>query len=182
MRYHIESVFAASFFLALALAFGGFQVSTPPPADAHEYSADRFESSIALEVVETLPLPLELTQAVHTQLNPHQLKDLLYGVGFRGEALRQAWGTAMKESTGKPMAHNNNPATGDNSYGLFQINMIGAMGPDRLKYYGLKSNEDLFDPLTNAKIAYDMSDGGKNWQPWHGIGNSTLKWMQEFPN
>jgi hypothetical protein len=115
------------------------------------------------------------------RLSAIQLKDLLHNVGFRGEALRQAWGTAMKESTGRPMAHNQNSKTGDNSYGLFQINMIGNLGPARLKQFNLEKNEDLFNPLTNAEIAYTMSNGGKNWSAWHGLTSSTLKWMKEFP-
>jgi hypothetical protein len=116
------------------------------------------------------------------RLSPQQLKDLLHSVGFRGQHLQQAWGTAMKESTGRPMAHNQNSSTGDNSYGLFQINMIGNLGPARLEQYSLSSYEDLFDPLTNAKIAFQMSDGGKNWSAWNGIGGKTQEWMKKFPN
>jgi hypothetical protein len=115
-------------------------------------------------------------------LEPLRLKYLLSSVGFEGDQLKQAWAVVMKESTGNPMAHNQNSRTGDNSYGLFQINMIGSMGPARLKEYGLNNNEELFDPLTNAKIAYIISEGGKNWSPWNGMTRSTLKWMQEFPN
>jgi hypothetical protein len=115
-------------------------------------------------------------------LEPLQLKHLLSSVGFEGNQLKQAWAVVMKESTGRPMAHNQNSKTGDNSYGLFQINMIGSMGPARLAQYGLSSNEDLFDPLTNARIAYTISEGGKNWSAWNGMTSSTLKWMQEFPN
>ena len=114
-------------------------------------------------------------------LEPQRLKYLLSSVGFDGDQLKQAWAVVMKESTGRPMAHNQNSNTGDNSYGLFQINMIGKLGPARLSYYGLSSNEDLFDPLTNARIAYIISEGGKNWSPWNGLTGSTLKWMQEFP-
>jgi len=115
-------------------------------------------------------------------LEPLQLKHLLSSVGFEGNQLKQAWAVVMKESTGRPMAHNQNSRTGDNSYGLFQINMIGRMGPARLEQYGLKNNEELFDPLTNARIAYIISEGGNNWSPWNGMTGSTLKWMQEFPN
>ena len=115
-------------------------------------------------------------------LQPLQLKHLLSSVGFEGDHLKQAWAVVMKESTGRPMAHNQNSRTGDNSYGLFQINMIGSMGPARLSQFGLSNNEELFDPLTNARIAYIISEGGKNWSPWNGMTRSTLEWMQEFPN
>jgi hypothetical protein len=115
-------------------------------------------------------------------LEPLQLKHLLSSVGFEGSQLKQAWAVVMKESTGRPMAHNQNSNTGDNSYGLFQINMIGSLGPARLEQYGLSNNEELFNPLTNARIAYTISEGGKNWSAWNGMTGSTLKWMQEFPN
>jgi hypothetical protein len=101
--------------------------------------------------------------------------------GFRGQDLVEAWGTAMKESTGRPFAHNKNSNTGDNSYGLFQINMIGSLGPARREQYKLKTNSDLFDPLTNAKIAYQMSNGGKDWSAWHGLTDRTKAFMAEFP-
>jgi hypothetical protein len=114
-------------------------------------------------------------------LEPMRLKYLLSSVGFEGDQLKQAWAVVMKESTGMPMAHNQNSRTGDNSYGLFQINMIGSLEAARLEEYGLNNKEELFDPLTNARIAYIISEGGKNWSPWNGLTGSTLKWMQEFP-
>jgi hypothetical protein len=44
--------------------------------------------------------------------------------------------------------------------------MTGEMGKERRAKYGLNRNQDLFDPLTNAKIAYHMSNGGRNWSHW----------------
>ncbi|MEW2498366.1 transglycosylase SLT domain-containing protein [Streptomyces nodosus] len=103
------------------------------------------------------------------------LMDILKKAGFKGEGLKMAYAIAMAESSGNARAHNGNAGTGDNSYGLFQINMLGGMGPERRKRYGLKSNDDLFDPLTNAKIAYAMSNGGKSWGPWSTYGNGMYK-------
>ena len=94
------------------------------------------------------------------------LMHILKQAGFRGRALQTAYAVAMAESGGRAGAFNGNAKTGDKSYGLFQINMLGDMGPARLKQYGLSSNDDLLDPLTNAKVAFRMSGGGKNWQPW----------------
>ena len=99
-------------------------------------------------------------------LNESELKDLLQAVGFEGKALRTAWAVAMKESNGRPLAHNKNANTGDNSYGIYQINMIGDLGPARREKFDLKTNADLFDPVTNAKIAYFMTAGGKDWSSW----------------
>ena len=65
---------------------------------------------------------------------------------------------AMGESGLKPGAHN--PRYPDDSYGLLQINMLDApgyqLGAERRAKYGLRSNEDLKDPLTNAKVALDI--------------------------
>jgi hypothetical protein len=93
-----------------------------------------------------------------------QLVNWLKQAGFQGEELRKAWAVAMRESNGRPGAFNGNAATGDKSYGLFQINMLGSMGASRMKQFGLSSEKDLLDPLVNAKAAYQMSRGG--WSPW----------------
>ena len=147
-------------------------------------SADRSEVQrfLALEKSAEKPsLNIKKIYSRNEQLSPKDLKALLYDVGFRGSNLKKAWGTAMKESTGRPMAHNKNSNTGDNSYGLFQINMIGSLGPARLKQFDLKENSDLFNPVRNAEIAFFMSDGGKNWSAWNGITERTQEWMKEFP-
>jgi hypothetical protein len=114
-------------------------------------------------------------------LGNKELKGILYYVGFRGERLKQAWAVAKKESTGRPRSHNNNTETGDNSYGLFQINMIDSLGPARRKQFNLKTNEDLFDPVINAEIAFFMSNKGKNWSSWQGMTDKTIYWMSKFP-
>lgn len=58
---------------------------------------------------------------------------------------------AIGESGGKPKEHNNNRETGDNSYGLWQINMIDTLGPERSKALGLKDYNELKDPNINAR-------------------------------
>lgn len=103
------------------------------------------------------------------------LMALLKKAGFKGQGLKMAYAIAMAESGGNAGAHNPDASTGDNSYGLFQINMLGAMGPERRRQYGLSSNDDLFDALTNAKIAYKMSNGGANWGPWSTYGSGAYK-------
>jgi Lysozyme like domain len=116
-----------------------------------------------------------------TSLSDSQLVAVLKAVGFKGKALKQAWAVAKKETHGNPLSYNHNVRTGDNSYGLFQINMIGNMGAERRQAYGLASNAQLFDPITNAQIAYQISKGGTNWSPWHGITQNTQQWIKMFP-
>lgn len=74
---------------------------------------------------------------------------------------------AMPESAGNPYAHNTKGR--DNSYGLWQINMLGGMGPERVRQFGLSSYNDLFDPVTNAKAALDLlrsKRGAKHWSTY----------------
>ena len=103
------------------------------------------------------------------------IDDALKAAGFSGQSLAIAKAIAMAESSGRPSAHNNNTATGDDSYGLFQINMLGNMGPARRKSFNLSSNEDLYDPATNARVAYAISNGGTNWGPWSTFKNGAYK-------
>lgn len=94
-----------------------------------------------------------------------QLKWVAMQAGFSSGAASVMAAIAMAESSGRPTAHNPNASTGDNSYGLWQINMIGNMGPERRRLFGIPSNEALFDPLTNAKAAFRIyqSQGLRAW-------------------
>jgi len=58
---------------------------------------------------------------------------------------------AMAESGGDTAAHN--PTPPDDSYGLWQINMYGSLGPSRRKSLGLSSNTTLYNPFANAVAA-----------------------------
>ena len=88
-----------------------------------------------------------------------QLYRWLYDAGFRGHNIREAWAIAMRESNGKPTQISNGV-----DHGLFQFNRPS---------WGGKSwwnTQMLLTPVYNAKIAYQLSDGGNNWQPW-GMGD-----------
>jgi cell wall-associated NlpC family hydrolase len=102
------------------------------------------------------------------------LVQVLQNAGFRGKGLQQAWAIAMRESGGNPQAFNGNTSTGDKSFGLFQINMLGGLGPARMQQYGLSNEKALFDPTVNARVAYQMSKGGKDFGAW-GIGPNAYK-------
>jgi len=110
-----------------------------------------------------------------------ELKELLSLVGFKGKDLVVAWAVAKKESNGRPLAFNGNHKTGDSSYGMFQINMIDTLGPDRRTKFDLNSNAELFNPVKNAEIAYYMTSGGDDWSSWKGITPKTRYWMNKFP-
>ena len=99
-----------------------------------------------------------------------------YDAAATASLIRKAGGTeeeakllgaiAQPESGGNPRAHNTNTATGDDSYGLWQINMLGKMGPERLKKFNLRSPEDLYDPQTNARVALQMYRERGNAEDW----------------
>jgi hypothetical protein len=183
MKYHVEKISTGVLILAIGLTFSGFDDRKALPDDYYyTHEAIRLEKSLESKLVNKINSTLaEKTYKKNEQLKPRELKQLLHDVGFRGEALKIAWATAMKESTGRPRSHNNNPDTGDNSYGLFQINMIGSLGPARLKQFDLEKNSDLFNPVRNAEIAFFMSNGGKNWSAWNGITENTRKWLKQYP-
>lgn len=88
----------------------------------------------------------------------------------------------MRESNGRPNAFNGDLSTGDQSYGIFQINMIGDLGPDRRDRYDLEKNSDLFNPYLNAEIAYKMSRGGEDWSSWKGLTPRAMEFYKDYPN
>ena len=114
-------------------------------------------------------------------LTDKELVELLKAVGFEGSALKMAWAVAKKESNGRPMAYNGNRKTGDSSYGIFQINMLGNLGEDRKDKFELVSNKELFDPVTNAEITYYMTKGGKDWSSWPNSIGKARNLIPEFP-
>jgi len=97
------------------------------------------------------------------------LSSWLTAAGFVGERHREAWAIAMRESGGNPTSHNKVPP--DDSYGIFQINMLGNLEAERSRKFqqyvpGYQAKEDLFDPMINARAAAYMSQKGKNWASW----------------
>ncbi len=100
-----------------------------------------------------------------TLLTPRRISKGLRRVGFAEELIPLMTSIALAESSGYPHAHNRNQSTGDDSYGLLQINMIGDIGVERRQLFGLNSNGDLFNPRTNfeaAKWIFDQQ-GLKAW-------------------
>lgn len=138
-----------------------------------------------VKVVKQVPVdPLKKYKGA-TELSDTDLVELLSAVGFEGKALKVAYAVAKKESNGRPLAHNGNQHTGDNSYGIFQINMIADLGDDRRDKFNLKSNTQLFDPVINAKIVFFMTRGGEDWSSWKIVpgqnnGERYQQYLKEF--
>jgi hypothetical protein len=124
------------------------------------------EAEIEAQKAKLAELQLKKFSVKKTPFSDVELAQLLSAVGFEGKALKTAWAVVKKESNGRPLAFNGNTRTGDSSYGIFQINMIGGLGVTRRDKYDLDSNKDLFDAVINAEIAYHMSNGGEDWTSW----------------
>ena len=94
------------------------------------------------------------------------LVPLLKSVGATDEEAVRLAAIGMHESSGDPNARNT--TWPDNSYGLFQINMLDEpgykWGEERRKKYGI-TNADLLNPKTNAAVALDImrTQGRSAW-------------------
>jgi hypothetical protein len=146
------------------------------------------EAEIEKQRQKIAKLQLEKFSVQKTAFTDVELAQMLSAVGFEGKALKTAWAVVKKESNGRPLAFNGNTRTGDSSYGIFQINMIGGLGVARRDKYDLDSNKDLFDPVVNAQIAYHMSRGGEDFTAWKISAPYTNRdeiryqeWYAKFP-
>jgi hypothetical protein len=150
----------------------------------------QIDKEIEAHKVKIRNLELKKFSEQKTAFSDEELVKMLKAVGFEGKALKVAWAVVKKESNGRPLAFNGNVKTGDNSYGIFQINMIGGLGVARRDKFDLDSNKDLFDPVVNAQIAYYMSNEGSDWSSW-GVGKFPYNgnteqsnfnlWITKFP-
>jgi Lysozyme like domain len=99
--------------------------------------------------------------------------------GFSGSSLVMAIAVALAESGGDPSAtdHDRNGTT---DRGLWQINSIHTQYSATCDY----------DPSCAARAAFEISDGGHNWQPWVTYQNGAeipfiseaLAWVDQQPS
>jgi hypothetical protein len=102
--------------------------------------------------------------------NQQELEALAVQGGFSQKDAPLVAKIAMGESSGNPTAFNGKGA--DQSYGIMQINMLGDMGPERRSQFGLTSNEELYDPLTNMKAAHKIYQQ-QGWGAWGAYTNGS---------
>jgi len=193
MKLAVTSVAYAVTLIAVAMtASSQFNADSKAVASESEQLNSKLEPKVIPEVSASVRTSAEVFASyrnIKIPLSGGQLSELLTAVGFEGEAHRIAWGIAMRESNARPLAHNKSTRTGDSSYGIYQINMIFDLGPERRKKFGLTSNEQLFDPVLNAQVAFLMTSGGKDFGSWgigpnayrEGAGMSTLKRLNQYP-
>lgn len=104
------------------------------------------------------------------QLTQGQIKVIAASVGMKNPDVMAA--IAMAESGGRTGAHNATPP--DDSYGLWQINMLGDMGPARRKSFGISKNTDLYNPLINAQAAKKIQ-GSQGLAAWSTYTNGAYR-------
>lgn len=193
MKLAVTSVAYAVTLIAVAMtASSQFNADSKAVASESEQLNSKLEPKVIPEVSASVRTSAEVFASYRNSkipLSGGQLSELLTAVGFEGEAHRIAWGIAMRESNARPLALNKSTRTGDSSYGIYQINMIFDLGPERRKKFGLTSNDQLFDPVLNAQVAFLMTGGGKDFGSWgigpnayrEGAGMSTLKRLNQYP-
>lgn len=103
-----------------------------------------------------------------------EIAKMLRQAGFPESEIPTMTAITMAESGGRSTALNPNRSTGDESYGLLQINMIDELGPERRRQFGLKSNEELYDPMTNFRVAKGIYDQ-QGLNAWGAYTNQSYK-------
>jgi hypothetical protein len=184
----VEQIVSVVIAAILLSVFSTFVQSSRAEEQPMPVSIASVEAEIAKKTEEIRLLELKKFSEQKTTLTDEDLARLLHAVGFEGKALRTAWAVVKKESNGRPLAFNGNRKTGDSSYGIFQINMIGGLGVTRRDKFDLNSNVELFDPVVNAQVAFHMSGGGDDWTAWKISGTLTNRdeirfkeWYAKFP-
>jgi len=134
-----------------------------------EAEAPRPETTTAdtVLVAETAPpKPLQEPQIAPTlKRNCEEYRDIISGYNWPVET---ALAVCSAESGGNTMAVNNNPATGDYSVGLMQINIYGANAKYR------PSEQALKDPATNIAYAYSLWKSSGFQSQW-GVCRSVVR-------
>ena len=89
--------------------------------------------------------------------SPEQIARIAKTAGIPDKHIPIMVSIALAESGGDIGArYNPEGNTGEDSYGLWQINMDPRYADERLKLFGIDNKKELFDPVTNAKAAYEI--------------------------
>jgi hypothetical protein len=100
-------------------------------------------------------------------LNGLQIAELAKQAGFSGSGITNITAIVLAESGGNPTAVCSSCAgVTEHSVGLAQVNTLA-----HPKY----STAYLLDPLNNLKAAFQISGGGKNFNPWSTFTSGKYK-------
>lgn len=106
--------------------------------------------------------------------------------GFPGKLGATMGAIAMRESSLIPTAHNGNAATGDDSYGLWQLNWKVSQVRALLEQHGITDPNQLLDPDTNAKAAFLLWGGKRSslntaWYIDSSVGTYKARYESHLP-
>lgn len=90
-------------------------------------------------------------------LSPQQIYEIARGVGFPQKVAITMTAIALRESGGNPAVHNEGPV--DDSYGLWQINLLSAQVKADVLEFMPNGPDDLKNPENNAKAAFKLYGG-----------------------
>jgi hypothetical protein len=112
-------------------------------------------------------------------LSEREIAQYAYAAGFRGERLAQAVAIAIAESNGKTDLRGDTDrvdAKWGPSVGLWQIRSLQPAQRDNYPHeYPLREPRGNLDPLTNARHAYTISQGGREWELWASYGGARYR-------
>ena len=108
--------------------------------------------------------PTSKGSGVSGTMDPVEIAQIMLRKKFPKEAIAKMLAISYRESRWQPGVRKNDDV--EDSFGLFQINMKGNLGPVRRGHYGLSSNEELLDPLMNIKAARILFGDGQGIKHW----------------
>lgn len=107
-------------------------------------------------------------------LSAAEIARVALDAGFKGDAAVKAVAVAIGESGGDTAARGDTTIqTGKwgPSIGLWQIRSLNSQRGTG----GTRDEEANLDPFVNARHAFEISNGGQNWQPWSVFTSG--KWL-----
>ena len=121
----------------------------------------------------------QVTYPVSQSYDAEKLTNLARSVGIPEEKVSTMVAIALAESGGDPtidtVKSGSDPdKKNEFSLGLWQINMLGRMGEERRKQFGISSNEELYDPVVNAKAALAILNSS-GFSAWGAYTNNSYK-------
>ena len=147
---------------------GAFTPSTPED-EARERKLDQTEKLD--EILKGVDKKKKIPQA--------KINEMLLAVGFKPEEAKIMAAVAMAESAGDPMIDTvksglDPEKKNEFSIGLFQLNMIDAFLEERLKLFGIKSTDELYNPIVNVIAAKRLFDQ-QGFGAWGAYKNNSYK-------
>ena len=113
------------------------------------------------------------------QYTREEIIDILVKAGVPNKDIPVMVAIALAESRGDSDAIGDENLVDnkwDESIGLFQIRSLkNPNDPKFNKADKLRIKDKLFDPVYNAKVAYEISKKGKTWKDWTTFNEGTYK-------